>query len=166
MTQRRRALCAALLGLGLGGAGLASAQDLITVCVWPFDSHWVGSPAQPGEQQALQYLLPDLLGQALSGSSRVRLVERQRLDQVLQEQKLGSSALADDQTRLRLGRLVGARWMAFGSLMHIGGAWQMDVRMVDVELAQVLMTASASGAQTEYLAAMQQIGEQFLKQIK
>jgi curli biogenesis system outer membrane secretion channel CsgG len=143
----------------------ARADAPLAISVWPFDSHWIGASAPPGEQQLLQEVLPDLLGQTLMTSTRIRLVERQQLEQVLQEQKLGSSALADEQTRLRLGRLVGARWMVFGSLVRIGEVWQMDVRIVDVERAQVVITASEMGSQSDYLPALQRIGEQILKQV-
>ena len=166
MMRRRQVLRRALLGLVLGGTLAARAEAPLGISIWPFDSHWVGAAAAPGEQQLLQEVLPDLLGQVLMASPRVRLVERQRLDQVLQEQKLGSSALADEQTRLRLGRLVGARWMAFGSMVRIGDDWQLDVRIVDVERAQVVITASETGSQGDYMAAMQRIGEQILKQVK
>ncbi len=166
MMRRRQVLRRALIGLVLGGTLAARAEAPLGISIWPFDSHWVGAAAAPGEQQLLQEVLPDLLGQVLMASPRVRLVERQRLDQVLQEQKLGSSALADEQTRLRLGRLVGARWMAFGSMVRIGDDWQLDVRIVDVERAQVVITASETGSQGDYMAAMQRIGEQILKQVK
>ena len=155
-----------LLGLCLCCGVSAWADAPLGISIWPFDSHWVGAAAPVGEQQLLQQVLPDLLGQALLQSPRIRLVERQRLDQVLQEQKLGSSALADEQSRLRLGRLIGARWMVFGSLMRIGEDWQIDVRIVDVEQAQVVTTATEMGSQSDYLPALQRISAQILKQIQ
>ena len=66
------------------------------------------------------------------------LVERTRLVRVLEELRLGSSSLADEQARLRVGKLVGARLMVFGGYMLIGTTMRIDLRLVEVETGKVL----------------------------
>jgi hypothetical protein len=60
------------------------------------------------------------------------------LNRVLEELHLGSSALADEQTRLKLGKLVGARLMVFGGYQVFGGQMRIDLRLVEVETGKVL----------------------------
>ena len=135
------------------------------ITVWPFDSLVHGKESNSGERLLLQELLPDLLGAELSTSPRLRLVERQRLGDVLAEQKLGASELADDATRLRLGRLVGARWMVFGSHLRIGDAWQIDARIVDVESSRIVATSSESGQGAGYALVVGRLAARLLKSL-
>ncbi|HOJ14211.1 MAG TPA: CsgG/HfaB family protein, partial [Deltaproteobacteria bacterium] len=72
----------------------------------------------------------------------VEVVERERLVAVLEELRLGSSQLADDETRLRVGRITGAREMVFGAYMVVGPTMRLDLRRVDVETGRVVRTAS------------------------
>jgi TolB-like protein len=66
------------------------------------------------------------------------VVERERLVRVLEELGLGSSWLADEQTRLRVGKIVGARFMVFGGYLVVGGKMRLDLRLVEVETGKVL----------------------------
>lgn len=129
-------LLAALALSGLSGA--AGAAD--TLAVWDFDNNTVGPMATIQAVQPLATLLPDSLTSALSAFPELRVVERTKLRQVLEEQKLGSSALADQDSKLRLGRILGARGMIFGNYVELGGVVRADVRLVDVETGQVLLS--------------------------
>jgi curli biogenesis system outer membrane secretion channel CsgG len=66
------------------------------------------------------------------------VVERARLVRVLEELRIGSSSLADEQTRLRVGKLVGARFMVFGGYLVSGRNMRLDLRLVEVETGKVL----------------------------
>ena len=63
----------------------------------------------------------------------------------VEEMRLGSSALADESTRLRLGKITGARQMVFGGYLTVGNRVRIDLRLVDVETGKVLRTASRTG---------------------
>lgn len=160
----RRILLDLLLASVFWG-GIAAASEPTAITVWPFDSDVIGQEALANERLLAQEILPDLLGAELSVSSRLRLVERQRLGEVLNEQKLGASGLADQATRLRLGRLVGARWMVFGSYLRIGDSWQIDTRVVDVESSRILATSSESGQKADYADVVRRIAAQVLSEL-
>jgi curli biogenesis system outer membrane secretion channel CsgG len=86
---------------------------------------------------------------------RYELVERERLLAVLEELNLGSSQLADQATGLRIGRLVGARLMLFGSYQVVAMQMRVDLRLVEVETGRVRNTAqrvAASGNMAAWLA--------------
>lgn len=70
------------------------------------------------------------------------VVERERLLLALEELNLGTTEIADESTRLRLGKFVGARYMVFGGYIVVGNSMRLDLRLVDVETGAVLKTAS------------------------
>ena len=95
---------------------------------------------------AAQADLTDLLTakaiETIEGLDRYDVVERQRLAMVLEELNLGSSAVADRNTQLRLGDITGARLMVFGSYQVINNQLRLDVRLVDVESGRVINAVS------------------------
>lgn len=94
-------------------------------------------------------LLSAQITEVLQQKGELTVIDRTRLERVLEELHLGSSALANDQTRLKLGKLVGARYMIFGGYQVLAGRIRIDIRMVDVETGKVLKavqkTSTASG---------------------
>jgi curli biogenesis system outer membrane secretion channel CsgG len=144
---------AVLTWLVVLGSAHALAQQA-SVAVWDFDSYAVQtSGAAPAE--TLSRALSEILLSQLLQYPGTQVVERSRLREILDEQKLGSSALADEDARLRLGRIAGAQQMVFGSLMRIGALTRVDVRLVSVATSQVLAAHEASGTTEELVATMQ-----------
>ncbi len=70
------------------------------------------------------------------------VVERQRLLLALEELNLGTTEIADESTRLRLGKLIGAKFMVFGAYIVIENTMRLDLRLVSVETGAILKTAS------------------------
>jgi curli biogenesis system outer membrane secretion channel CsgG len=113
-----------------------------TVAVLPFRNDAVSS------QERLDFLsewLPDTIAATLETSGELRVVERRQLLRILEEQKLGSSALSSRESRLELGKIVGAQTMIFGDFAAIGDVLQVSGRVVDVESGVVLKSATARG---------------------
>lgn len=103
------------------------------VAVWDLDD------LSPGlARESLGELFAAQVMEVLTNKGTYTVVERVRLLRVLEELRLGSSSLADEQTRMRLGKLVGARLMVFGGYQVIGGQMRVDLRMVDVETGTVV----------------------------
>ncbi|RJQ69414.1 MAG: hypothetical protein C4519_21645 [Desulfobacteraceae bacterium] len=78
----------------------------------------------------------------LDASREYQVVDRQDLLKVLEELRLGSSDLADAQTRLRLGRIIGAKQMIFGAFQAVGPMARVDLRLVDVASGKIMQTGS------------------------
>lgn len=74
------------------------------------------------------------------------VIERQKLLMVLEEQSIGSSSLADEGTRLRLGRLAGARLMVFGAYQVVDKTMRIDLRLVDVETGKILAVSEKTAS--------------------
>lgn len=76
--------------------------------------------------------------EVLEDSNRFEPVERERLLLALEELSLGTSDLVDEETRLRLGRMVGARLMVFGSYLLLDQTMRVDLRLVEVETGRTM----------------------------
>lgn len=113
-----------------------------TVAVLPF------ADAGAGVHERLAFLrdwLPDTIAASLQTAGELRVVERRELLKILEEQKLGSSALASSEGRIALGKIAGAQTVIVGTFAAVGEALQLNARIVDVESGAILKTASATG---------------------
>jgi len=88
-----------------------------------------GRMAMEGEGDFLMIALT----QELRDTGRVEVVEREKIDRILSELNLASSELANEDTRLRLGRLFGARMIATGSYIRYGDEVQVNLRLIETE---------------------------------
>ncbi|MEW6486364.1 MAG: FlgO family outer membrane protein [Thermodesulfobacteriota bacterium] len=141
-------VAAALLFLAAGCASVPPAPPHGPVAVWDLDD-LTAARTQPE--------LGEVLGGQAAEAFRVRgypVVERQRLAALLAELELGSGVLADEATRLRLGRLAGARQMVFGGYQSFGGQVRVDLRLVDVETGKILQAAQGTGPAGDWTALL------------
>jgi len=125
-----------------------TSPDIITVAVWDIeDLSFDGST-----RADLGMVFSAEIIEALKNQAHYEVVERQRLLQVLEELNLGSSELADENTRLHIGRIAGATQMVFGGYQIIGNAMRIDLRLVDVSTGKI-MHASQRSASSSNLSA-------------
>ena len=76
---------------------------------------------------------------------RFQVVERRRLDLILQEQKINRTQLIDRDTAVRLGNLSAAQAIVAGSLVETRTGIEIIGRVVDTETAEILCTADVYG---------------------
>ena len=144
------------------GVSTAAPRGPSSVAVWDFDNLSPTRFAQPdlGERLAAE------AAEAIMRKGTWEVVERQRLLLVLEEQNLGSQAFVDESTRLRLGRMVGARTMIFGAYQSFGGdQTRIDVRLVDVETGRTVKSVDKmvpSGNFQAWYQIVQQAAEELL----
>lgn len=116
----------------------AALQLLPAVVVWDFDNQ---SPmALPGAERGnfLKRSLSENLTAALLQVPGLPVVERQRLKDLLAEQRLAAGDVADEDARLRLGKIVGASRMVFGGFFMLGDEVQVHVRVIDTASSRVV----------------------------
>lgn len=80
----------------------------------------------------------------LAERTAARVVEREALDKLLQEQNLGSSDLADPRVRTALGKLLPASLLLLGDLLPSPSGDRLFLRLVDTETTAVLASFSAT----------------------
>jgi TolB-like protein len=146
----RRLLPLCLLALCLLRAPTASAAEPPTVAVLYFD--------YTGKNEELAVLrkgLAQMLISDLSGSDAIRVVERDRIEDVLTELKLQATGKVDAKSVARLGKLLGARYLVLGGYFDLQGAMRVDARIVDVETGRVLKSFGTNGKPGDFLPVEQ-----------
>jgi len=104
----------------------------------------VGSSDNTGRDR-----LVSLLPLSLENEPRVRLVEREILDKLLEELKLSSSDLADPMTSLKLGKVLSARIILTGRIIGDTNSNTVILRAIDTETTAVRKVLSAESTSKE-----------------
>ena len=112
----------------------------VTVAVWNFDDYSPSAFAQPG----LGALLSGQVIDTMQQRTELTIVERDKLLHIIEELGFGTTWLIDESTRLRLGRIVGARFMIFGGYQVISNTMRLDLRLVEVKTSRVLKAVHKS----------------------
>lgn len=113
------------------------------VAVLRFDnggSH--GQQAEEGDFAALEVGLQQMLLTELSQSTDLRIIERGRLNELMEEQDLAAEGRANQAGAAQIGKLVGARYVVIGSFTDLFGQFRMDARVVDTETGDILESES------------------------
>jgi TolB-like protein len=108
---------------------LLSGEKPVTIAILDFEA--------PTADPTLGRAVSDMLRSRLSGVKNIRFVERSRMQQLIGEQNFQNSDRADINSAVKLGRLLGAEKMVFGSVSRLGRTFTINVRLVDVETAVV-----------------------------
>jgi len=73
---------------------------------------------------------------------RYRMLEREKMDEVLKEQGFQKSgACEQSECAVEVGKLLGVNRMIIGSVNRIGSTWTVTARAVDVETGEIVQTA-------------------------
>ena len=141
MRGRVAAVCAAVVlafPLVGGAAGQARGQDTRPgIAVFPFVNS--GSFGQDKENfDALERGLAAMLISELSANPQARLVDRDQIQRLIEEQNLGASGRVEAQTAARIGKLVGARYVITGQFIDFYGDFRIDARLINVETGEIV----------------------------
>lgn len=111
------------------------------IAVMPFDNS--GSYGQDKENfDALQKGIAGMLISELAANPAARVVERDQIQKLLEEQSLGASGRVDPQTAAKVGKLVGARYVITGTFIDFYGDFRLDARLVNVETSEIVKVES------------------------
>ena len=144
-----------LLGLGLSvGVSALAAQGggndtRPGIAIFAF-SNGGSYGAQKEDYDALERGMAGMLISELGANPALRVVERENIQKLVDEQNLGASGRVDDQTAAKIGKLVGARYAVMGSFVDLYGDFRVDVRVVNVETSEIIKTEKVT-MQREHL---------------
>src|ERR1041384_3404755 len=132
-------LCGVALAVIAGGVAAPgrAADTRPGVAVMPCDNG--GSYGQDKENfDALQKGIAGMLISELAQNPAARVVEREDIQRLLDEQNLGTSGRVDPQTAAKIGKLVGARFVVLGTFIDFYGDFRVDARLVNVETSEIV----------------------------
>lgn len=89
-----------------------------------------------GREGEDDYLLLKIMGY-LGDTGKVKVVERQLIERLLEELKLGSSELANPQVSTKLGRILAAKLIITGNIIRAGGNIRVGMRLIETETTAI-----------------------------
>lgn len=104
--------------------------ERLSLTVLPFE--------QQGPVSEFSLAFQDHLIYALIRKNRFRIVEREQLDTILQEQNLSSTRVIDQATAIRLGRLAAAQSVITGRIIEGRAGLEIVARLIDTETSEIL----------------------------
>ena len=111
------------------------------------------------EYEPLSKGITDMLITELAGSPSLQVVERDRLQALLQEQDLAQSSRVDQETAVRLGKILGVRHLLTGAFfIDRSEKMRLDLRAVDVETSKVEYVETVSGKSEDVLELISKLG--------
>ncbi len=103
--------------------------------------------------------MAEMLITELAQNNAVRVVERDRLQSLIEEQNLQNSDRVDKETAIKLGKTLGARHMLMGTfIIDPKKNMRIDVRAVNTETSQIEYTESVTGPSDNLLQLVMQLG--------
>jgi TolB-like protein len=98
----------------------------------------------------------------LSQANGIKLVEREKRNEILNEINFGLSGLADENNLVELGNLLLANYIIAGQIFDMDGLLVVTSRLIDVESGQVKAYASSEGSMSEYKKITQDLTVEIL----
>ena len=115
-----------------------------TLAVLPFVNSAIG--AANAELAPLSKGIADLLITDLGQNPGIRVVERENLQRLLDEQRLGQDGRVDDATAARIGKLLGAKHMVTGAFItDRSGKMVITLKSIDSETGRTPGRTAARG---------------------
>lgn len=92
----------------------------------------------------------------------IRLVERDRLQAVIDEQHLQSSSMFDPATAVQAGKLLGAEYLLTGAVSAADPNMRIDTRVVRVETGEIVRTAKVQGKGDKFFDLQQKLAKELV----
>jgi TolB-like protein len=148
------ALCGLLAGMVVP-VHRAVAGNPNTIAVLYFENN---SVVDKDKLDPLKKGLADMVITELSKIKGVKVVERERIQSIIEELNLSETDLVDQSSTQKMGKLLGAQVMLFGGFSNLfNDKLRIDVRVVRTETGETLKAEEETGELDEFLTMLQSL---------
>lgn len=140
-----------------------SQQQNKTVAILDFSNN---SLIEREKYSALSKALAEIMITELSKVPDLQLVERQRMNALLQEMQLSQSGILSEQASIQVGKLLGAHYLVFGSYMvSFDQMIRVDVRIVEVETGITIKAEEITDKVAQLFNIIKKLNEKIVKDL-
>ncbi len=104
----------------------------------------------------------DMVITDMSESEQVIVVEREKLQSLLDESKLSRSRFFDRKTAVKLGKVLGAGYVVSGSFTVAKEQMRIDVRFIEIKTSKVVLSTQVTGRSGDIFDLEQKLVSDFL----
>jgi TolB-like protein len=138
-------------------------KDLKTIAIMPFDNFSTGEYQE--KLGALGKGLADFFAFDFGKISSFTVVERDKIEFIMKEIELQKSGAVDKAAAVQVGKILGAKFMVFGSITQLDYSnARMVVRVVSVETSEIVAQADREG-KPQYSKMEKELVEQISKDL-
>ena len=121
-----------------------SVMGKTTIAILPFDNASISEDQRALDPRSVG--LASMMIQDISKSDKLKVVDRDKINFIVDELELQQSDLVDKSTAVKMGKLVGAQTLLMGSFMKISkNDMKIFGRLVSVETSEILKAAEVTG---------------------
>jgi TolB-like protein len=144
---------------------VAAQTNAPVVAVLYFDNNSFGK--DHSDYDGLGKGIADLLINDMASNTAMRVVERDRIQSILQEQELVRTKSIDPQTAVRLGKILGAQYMITGGFMSDGkGTLVLTSRVISVETSAITNPVKLQAKSDDVLGLVAQLSSKLNSELK
>ena len=162
----RTAWALALAGaMAAPAAAAAQGAKKPVVVVLAFDNNSIGKDA--ADYNGIGKAIQDMLITDLASNPNVVLVDRDHIEQILQEQHLTKEGAIDPATAVRIGKLLGAQYMIEGGFMSDGrGNMVLTARSTSIETGAISNPQRVQQKTDDVLGMIAQMSDKVSRDMK
>ncbi len=131
-----------------------------TLAVAYFDNNSGSAEFDPLRKGLADMLITDLVN-----CSNLRVVERDRLNAVIDELKLGQSKLVDKTSAVKMGKLLSAQFVLTGGMIVSKDTLRIDARVINVESGSAVSAQRVDGPLADFFAVEKDLVDALLKDL-
>ena len=109
--------------------------------------------------------LAEIMITELSAIKTLKFVERQKINELIQEMQLAQSGLVSEETGVQVGKLIGAKYLIFGAYMVFDKKIRIDVRIVEVETGITIKAEQATNKVKKMFDIVKELNGKILKDL-
>lgn len=137
------------------------APPATSLAVLDFDNHSGDARYNPLGKGLAAMMVTDL-----AEVPSLQLVERDRLQDLMEEMELQQSHNFDPATAQEVGLLIGAEYVVFGSIAAIQPRVRLDTRIVQVSTGEIVKTAEVTGGENRLFELQEKLAEELIDGIE
>lgn len=154
-------ICVILFLISQSRLALAQSSDPRTIAVLYFENN---SIAKREQLEPLKKGLASMLITEISQIQAFKVVEREKLESLLNEMSLGETGVIDESTAQQIGKLLGAQSLLLGGFINMfGDQFRIDIRIVEVETGLTLRAEEETGRVDELFDMIKKLTKKITK---
>jgi TolB-like protein len=137
--------------------------DERTVAILDFENN---SLLQAEQYQPLSKGLAEIMITEMSQVQALHVVERRKLNSLLDELKLSQTGSVAGESTVQVGKLLGAQHLVFGGfIVDLNSKMRIDVRIIEVETGLTLKAEQVMGKADKVLDLVKKLSKKVLKDL-
>lgn len=134
-----------------------------TLAVMDFENN---SIFKAEEYRVLSQGLAEILISEFDRLNAVQIVERRKLNHLLEELKLSQSGLTEEDLSARAGKMLGVQYFVFGAfLVGLDDRMRIDARIVEVETGLTVKSQDITGKTKQVLDLIEKLSRELVKDL-